>query len=247
MSISQKFLKIFCSAFLALFLASCGSAQVHAPVYSNNQIKGYSSNSHIVRFSDTLYSIAWQRGVDVRDLAKWNGIASPYIIYKGQTLTLLAKITTLKRPKVQLNNHKKATNKQLVRAQTSSKSLNVLKLNWQWPIQVRKLVKGAVQSGVVLLGKPGELVRSSEKGKVVYAGNGLKGYGNLLIIMHSGEFLTAYGYNKRLLVDEGSFVKKGQAIAEIGTDNKKRRTLFFEMRRHGKTISVVKHMPKFRG
>ncbi len=106
--------------------------------------------------------------------------------------------------------------------------------------------RGALQSGVLLIGKSRELVRSSEGGKVVYAGNGLKGYGNLLIIMHDNEFLTAYGYNKRLLVKEGSVVKKGQAIAEIGIDNKKRRILFFEMRRYGKTISVVKYMPKFR-
>jgi len=98
---------------------------------------------------------------------------------------------------------------------------------------------------VILIGSPGELVRSSESGKVVYAGNGLKGYGNLLIIMHNEEFLTAYGYNKRLLVDEGSVVKKGQAIAEIGKDSKQRQILFFELRRHGKAVTISQYLPKY--
>jgi lipoprotein NlpD len=100
-----------------------------------------------------------------------------------------------------------------------------------------------VKTGVTLVGKAGELVRSSESGKVVYAGDGLKGYGNLLIVKHRDEFLTAYGYNKRLLVKEGSVVKKGQAIAEIGKDNKNRPALFFEIRRRGKAVSVTEYMP----
>jgi lipoprotein NlpD len=200
----------------------------------------------VVRLGDTLYSIAWQRDKNFRDLAKWNNISPPYTIYKGQKLTLIAKKKTVKPPRSLPAKSKKTISKQHVIKTTSSKRSPRLKLTWQWPIKVRKLERGALQSGVLLIGKSRELVRSSEGGKVVYAGNGLKGYGNLLIIMHDNEFLTAYGYNKRLLVKEGSVVKKGQAIAEIGIDNKKRRILFFEMRRYGKTISVVKYMPKFR-
>jgi len=197
-----------------------------------------------VRSGDTLYSIAWQIGKDYRDLAKWNGISRPYTIYTGQrlrlTATRYAKKSTVKAPV----KNKKTHIKQKITKKTSNLSQNNVQLSWQWPIKVKKIEKGFVSTGSVLVGTAGELVRSSEAGKVVYAGSGLKGYGNLLIVKHNEEFLTAYGYNKRLLVKEGSVVKKAQAIAEIGIDNKKRHVLFFELRRYGKAVSVTKYLPK---
>lgn len=227
------------------FLVSCSSSRIHAPVYSNHTpAKATSSKVHIVRTGDTLYSIAWQNGKDYRSLANWNNISVPYTIYKGQKLTLVANKSIIKKKKVSPSVRKKVLTKQKITKNTSNNYQKRLKLGWQWPIKVKKLEKGLLKSGVILVGKAKELVRSSEGGKVVYAGNGLKGYGNLLIVMHNDEYLTAYGYNKRLLVNEGSVVKKGQAIAEIGIDNKKRRVLFFEMRRHGKAVTVTKYLPK---
>jgi lipoprotein NlpD len=201
----------------------------------------------VVRLGDSLYSIAWQRSKNFKELAAWNNIRAPYTIYKGQKLTLVAQKTQRKSwnkatPSIVFKSKKTHAKQKLTRP-TSYNNKSKLKLNWQWPINVMKIEKNSVQSGVILFGKPGELVRSSEAGKVVYAGNGLKGYGNLLIIMHDNEFLTAYGYNKRLLVKEGSVVKKGQAIAQIGVDNKKRQILFFEIRQHGQTVSVAKYLP----
>ena len=229
---------------LSFILVSCSSNQIHAPVHRySNPAKTSSAKSHLVRTGDTLYSIAWQNGRDYKSLAKWNGISWPYTIYKGQKLTLVARKVTINKKQTTPLARKKTYKKHKVANQYKNK----LKLVWQWPIKVRKLEKGFVKSGVVLVGKSGELVRSSEGGEVVYAGNGLKGYGNLLIIMHNNEYLTAYGYNKRLLVKEGSIVAKGQAIAEIGVDIKKRRVLFFEIRRHGKAVSVTKYLPKLGG
>lgn len=201
----------------------------------------------MVGTGDTLYSIAWVNGKDYKELARWNNIAWPYTIYKGQKLSLLATKRVTKKASASKKIRKTPSVKKKITRRTSSNYKKGLKLAWQWPITVKKLEKGGAQSGVVLVGKSGELVRSSEGGKVVYAGNGLKGYGNLLIVMHNSEFLTAYGYNKRLLVEEGSVVKKGQAIAEIGNDNKKRHVLFFEMRKHGKAVSVTKYLPRLRG
>ncbi len=229
---------------LSFILVSCSSGQIHAPVHRySNPAKTSSAKSHLVRTGDTLYSIAWQNGRDYKSLAKWNGISWPYTIYKGQKLTLVAAKPSINKKQAATQERKKTYKKQKVAKQYQNK----LKLVWQWPIKVRKLENGFVKSGVVLVGKSGELVRSSERGKVVYAGNGLKGYGNLLIVMHNNEYLTAYGYNKRLLVKEGSIVAKGQAIAEIGVDIKKRRVLFFEIRRHGKAVSVTKYLPKLGG
>lgn len=235
---------------LTVFLVSCGSPKLYAPVLTNNQVKDRSSTTHTVRLRDTLYSIAWQEGKDYRQLAKLNNIQPPYTIYKGQKLLLVAKKVNksrLEKPiRPRLHKAESPRIKEKVIKKALYKNKSGLKLNWQWPISVRKLEKNSVKSGVVLLGEHGELVRSSEAGKVVYAGNGLKGYGNLVIIMHDKDFLTAYGYNKQLLIKEGSVVKKGQAIAEIGLDNKKRRVLFFEMRQHGKAVSVTQYLPRIK-
>jgi len=254
----KSFFKVTAFLLAGFFLASCSSPQIYAPVFNNhNPHKNNTSSRHIVREGDTLYSIAWQNNRDYKELAKWNGIAHPYTIHKGQKISLLAKRIRKKAPSKKILAVKKYSSKKKVskkreikqasRKETSKHSKNNLKLSWRWPIKVMKLENGPVKSGVVLVGSVGELIRSSEKGKVVYAGDGLKGYGNLLIIMHRNEFLTAYGYNKRLLVKEGSVVGKGQAIAEIGRDNQKRQVLFFEMRQHGKAVRVKKYLPKLRG
>ena len=235
-------------------IISCSTSNIYAPVGSNRHSVKPSATSHIVQRGDTLYSIAWQIGRDYKELARWNGINHPYTIYKGQKLTLVATKVSKKSVvsnKVSKKNDvskayssNKTVKKQRITATTSNNYQKELKLSWQWPIQVRELEKGMVKTGVTLVGKAGELVHSSESGKVVYAGDGLKGYGNLLIVKHRDEFLTAYGYNKRLLVKEGSIVKKGQAIAEIGKDNKNRPALFFEIRRQGKAVSVTEYLPK---
>ncbi|PHS71277.1 MAG: peptidase M23 [Cycloclasticus sp.] len=239
---------IYLTPLLLLLLAvlvSCSSTQQYAPVYSDkNWAKNTSATKHVVRLGDTLYSIAWQTGKDYKKIATWNNISWPYTIYKGQTLSLVARKSAYKVTQKKAVKRQKTVKKQKITKKTSNISKKEVQLTWQWPIKVKKLEKGLVNTGLILVGSTGELVRSSERGKVVYAGNGLKGYGNLLIIKHDEEFLTAYGYNKRLLVKEGSVVKKGQAIAEIGIDKKKRRVLFFEIRQHGKALSVTKYMPK---
>jgi lipoprotein NlpD len=228
-----------------LFLVSCGSAKVYAPVSHQYSSIKPNSTAHIVRRGDTLYSIAWQLRRDYREIARWNNIRPPYTIYTGQELTLIAPYHAAKKRNRTVIKSTKTVKKQQLTKKSSSNNKKTLKLSWAWPINVRQVEKDRANSGVILIGSPGELVRSSESGNVVYAGNGLKGYGNLLIIMHNEEFLTAYGYNKRLLVDEGSVVKKGQAIAEIGKDSKQRPILFFELRRHGKAVTISQYLPKY--
>jgi len=229
-------------------LVSCSRSNIYAPVYNkHNPVKTATPGLHIVRAGDTLYSIAWQNGQDYKLLAKWNNISWPYTIYAGQQLALTGHGLIKKKETRSPVQIKKNHTKQKIIKNTSTNYQKKLKLKWQWPISVKRLKNGTVKSGVILYGSPKELVRSSESGKVVYAGSGLKGYGNLLIIKHDDEYLTAYGYNRTLLVNEGDIVKKGQAIAEIGSDNEGRKALFFEMRRHGKAVSVVKYLPRLRG
>ncbi len=226
---------------------SCSTGQVMAPVYKGHSSVKINTTTYRVQAGDTLYSIAWQSAHDYKDIARWNGVAKPYTIYAGQVISLKPlKKTYLPRKKRQIT-VKKSLKKQNVTKTNSNKTNKGLKLIWQWPIEFTSLDKGVIKTGVVLRAKAGGLVRSSERGKVVYAGNGLKGYGNLVIVLHKNDFLTAYGYNKRLLVREGSYVKKGQAIAEVGIDSMNRYVLFFELRQHGKAVSVAKYFPRYRG
>ncbi len=95
-----------------------------------------------------------------------------------------------------------------------------------------------------IAGKLGQPVMAAASGKVVYSGNGLIGYGNLVIIKHDTHYLSAYGHNRRLLVKEGGEVKQGEKIAEMGDSGKEGVVLHFEIRRDGKPIDPLRYLPK---
>ncbi len=120
-------------------------------------------------------------------------------------------------------------------------------INWHWP------TKGTVRStfgpnsgrkGLDIAGKLGQPVLAAAAGTVVYSGNGLIGYGNLVIIKHDAHYLSAYGHNRRLLVKEGSEVKQGAKIAEMGDSGKEGVVLHFEIRRDGKPVDPLRYLPK---
>ena len=100
------------------------------------------------------------------------------------------------------------------------------------------------KKGLEIAGRLGQIVRSAADGRVVYSGNGLIGYGNLVIVKHNDEFLSAYGYNRRLLVQEGDQVKTGQGIAEMGLGKNREAVLYFEIRRNGKPVDPMIYLPR---
>jgi lipoprotein NlpD len=125
---------------------------------------------------------------------------------------------------------------------------NKYPFKWQWPAR-GKLIRGYQSSGTVhrgidLKGKLGEPVYAANSGVVVYAGSGLKGYGNLLIIKHNEYYLSAYGHNSELLVSEGENVKSGQQIAKIGDTGTNEFKLHFEIRRDGKPVDPTGLLPR---
>lgn len=122
----------------------------------------------------------------------------------------------------------------------------VLKLNFQWPLtgKVLKQFSQSNNKGIDIAGKTGQSVAAAETGKVVYSGQGLLGYGNLLIIKHNDSYLSAYANNSRLLVTEGDVVNKGQAIAEVGQIGSKRASLHFEIRKNGKPVNPLAFLSK---
>ena len=101
----------------------------------------------------------------------------------------------------------------------------------------------AKNKGLDISGKAGDAVIASADGRVVYAGAGLRGYGNLIILKHNNTFLTAYAHNQTLLVKEDQSVKKGQKIAEMGNSDADRVKLHFEIRRQGKPVDPAKYLP----
>jgi lipoprotein NlpD len=120
------------------------------------------------------------------------------------------------------------------------------KLDWVWPA-TGKLVTGfsdtANLKGIDIAGKAGQPVLASAAGKVVYAGTGLRGYGKLIIIKHSNNYLSAYAHNKEILVKEGQQVQRGQRIAEMGSTDADQVKLHFEIRRLGKPMDPLKYLP----
>ncbi|HEZ1390245.1 TPA: peptidoglycan DD-metalloendopeptidase family protein [Neisseria meningitidis] len=109
---------------------------------------------------------------------------------------------------------------------------------WQRPTQGKVVADfGGNNKGVDIAGNAGQPVLAAADGKVVYAGSGLRGYGNLVIIQHNSSFLTAYGHNQKLLVGEGQQVKRGQQVALMGNTDASRTQLHFEVRQNGKPVN----------
>ncbi|MFT4066851.1 peptidoglycan DD-metalloendopeptidase family protein [Paraburkholderia sp.] len=114
-----------------------------------------------------------------------------------------------------------------------------------WPVRgpLLNTFNDTTNKGVNIGGSVGEAVKASADGRVVYAGNGLRGYGNLIIIKHDATYLTAYAHNRTLMVKEGDAVTKGQKIAEMGNSDSDRVMLHFEVRRQGKPVDPLKYLP----
>lgn len=120
--------------------------------------------------------------------------------------------------------------------------------NWRWPVQGRVLrafgASTGLNQGIDISGNLGDSVQAAAPGQVVYAGSGLRGYGNLVILKHNDTYLSAYAHNRRLQVSEGDVVKAGETIAEMGSSGTEKVKLYFEIRRDGKPVDPIRHLPK---
>jgi len=120
--------------------------------------------------------------------------------------------------------------------------------SWIWPVNGKIInhfsAKSNQSKGVDIAAKLGEPVRATAKGRVVYSGNGLRGYGQLVIIKHNDNYLSAYAHNNKLHVEEDEFVKAGQRIADLGSSDSDREKLHFEIRYKGKPVDPLNYLPK---
>jgi lipoprotein NlpD len=203
---------------------------------------------HRVQPGETLYSISWRYGLDYREVAGWNHIQSPYTIYNGQLLRVTppagsrreeetASAAPLSRaaPVIQ------GSAAPLIRPPPTASAATPIR--WQWPVQGRLIQTfsetSLVRKGIDIGGKSGQPIRAAAAGSVVYAGSGLLNYGKLIILKHDDNYLSAYAYNRALLVKEGDTVAAGQHIADMGNKASGDAMLHFEISACG--ASIIQH------
>ena len=225
---------------------------------------------HFVEPGETLYSISWAYGHDYHDVARWNHIAPPYIVRRGQRIRVAAPAPVATHRGVEVNQTNKtltsspsarvvnkgsishADNQGVTRYPADSQNGSYLEpkiLTWQWPVKGGKVVRSFDRNdpgkqGLDVAGHEGQAIFCAEAGQVVYSGGGLNRYGKLIIIKHNETYLSAYAHNKSLLVKEGDVLKSGQKIAEMGNTGSSAVELHFEIRRNGKPVNPLLYLPK---
>lgn len=215
---------------------------------------------YAVRPGDTIRRIAAETGQRWQDIASWNGLPNPDQIEVGQVLRVIPPAASavaaapaaapVSAPPPAVTPAAPAAS---AAARPAAPTASVAPaaaggdedVGWIWPAQ-GSLIAGfdeAKNKGLDIAGKAGDPVLAAADGRVVYAGAGLRGYGNLIILKHNNTYLTAYAHNQALLVKEDQSVQKGQKIAEMGNSDADRVKLHFEIRRQGKPVDPARYLP----
>jgi lipoprotein NlpD len=235
--------------------ATVGDASKTLPGQENAGKPGYVT----VKPGDTLIRIGLEAGQNWRDIARWNAIDNPNVLEVGQVLRVVPPgidptapatrgVVTGRveprpldaRPAAGPASAASAAAPSVAPGRDSDDDIN-----WAWPSGSAVAVPfdETRTKGLVFTGKAGDPVLAAADGRVVYAGSGLRGYGNLVIVKHNNTFLSAYAHNQTLLVKEDQVVRRGQKIAEMGSSDAERVQLHFEIRRLGKPIDPARLLP----
>ncbi|NJN48375.1 MAG: peptidoglycan DD-metalloendopeptidase family protein, partial [Candidatus Competibacteraceae bacterium] len=235
----------------AVLIAGCAGTSSWGPS-ADQEIPA----SYRVKRGDTLSTIAMRYDLDYKDLADWNQLDSPDLIYAGQRLRLVppgAPNTTTSSTSAQRRTPPtqptrdpplvRTTVQQPTGLHSNTTKRVVGRLTWLWPTDGEVLRRYQPElpggKGIQIGGLAGQPVRAAASGQVVYSGSGLPGYGRLIIVKHSGQLLSAYGYLGEILVKEGEDVTSGQSIAVLGIGRENRPMLHFEIRRNGQPVNPL--------
>lgn len=259
---------------IIFLLSACGARKAPAPISNISNLPNYqvrtkgslAGDTYIVKSGETLYSIAWRSGIDFRHLARINKINKPYQIFPGQTLTLqaaaklVASSTGSEKSNANQKIHKKTIankkSEEYGKTQQDQKDIKQLKKDpfpskvrrWRYPSKGNIIegysTKENGHNGFDFGGKSGDPIIAAADGKIVYAGGALRGYGNLVIVKHNDDYLSAYAHNRKITVKENDWVKAGQVIAEMGDTGTDRVKLHFEIRYRGRSVNPSKYLPK---
>ncbi len=249
----------------AAWISGCGELQ---PLNVEGNMIDYR-----VSAGDTLYSIAWRYGYDHQEVAAWNNISPPFIIHPGDHIYLIPPGREVRTDLPQAGgtttpsqvtengadiegnsgtNTTRPSSAAVVstlrsKVESTYQRIRGSAVHWAWPT-TGKILNGYSPSkgkkGLDIGGSMGQQIRAAAGGTVVYSGSGLLGYGKLIIIKHNDSYLSAYGHNRTLLVEEGKTVKQGELIAEMGDSGKEGIMLHFEIRRNGKPVDPMSYLPR---
>jgi lipoprotein NlpD len=269
----SRFLLIICSFSGILFQVGCATRTSPAPVVDRStggkSQEPVAPGYYRVKRGDTLLRIALDHGQSYKDIAEWNNLADANQIEVDQVIRVTpAKGSKAVSQKIEVkqepieNKTKELSKNKVISDKTPEKNAKLasedskieknksealsesgIKLSWPSKGDVLERFDEVKNKGIDIAGKSGDPVLSAAEGKVVYAGNSLRGYGNLVIVKHDNTFLTAYAHNKSLLVKEGDLVKKSQKIAEMGDTDATRVKLHFELRKNGKPVDPIDYLP----
>ena len=239
----KSLIQIIYLVIIACAITSCGTTSESV----QNTTGG--SGRYTVKKSDTLYSIAWRYGLDYHQLAQWNQIGKDFIIHPGRRLILVEpKKTTLLAGNTKASKSVKTTGLSKQKKTSEAVKNKNTSVKWRWPSSGKIINTFAAnkldRKGIDIAGKLGQSVHAVANGKVVYSGNGLAGYGNLIIIKHNDTYLSAYAYNQQRLVKEGMMVKAGMVISKMGQHPNGSTRLHFEIRKNGKPVDPLKYLPR---
>jgi murein DD-endopeptidase MepM/ murein hydrolase activator NlpD len=225
--------RLACASLLAV-LAACGSAPVAPGFYR-------------VERGDTLSKVARSNRQSVQSIVRWNNLPNPDSIEVGQVLRVAppgGAASTSGAVRSSGSASASATPR-AVPAESAPPVAPAPTISLVWPADgtVFRRFDGGNSKGIDISAAAGTPVVAAAPGTVVYAGSGLRGYGNLLILKHNGEYLTAYAHNRALLVKEGESVNRGEKIAEMGDTDTDRVMLHFELRYQGRSIDPSRALP----
>lgn len=217
------------------------------------------SSFHIVEKGETLYSISRMYKTDIFTISRINNIINVNAIYEGQSLRINKYLVKNKSTKKGLKNKKIKKQKKKSFSQTASKKSKIsktklsnntiIKSKFIWPVKGKLISKygksseGFFNDGINIDSKLNQNVMASSDGKVIYSGNEIPGYGNLVLIKHSSNWITAYAHLNKVLIEKGEKVKKGEKIGLVGTTgNVSKPQLHFEIRKGKNAVNPLKYL-----
>ena len=235
----SKFLILLC----CFFISACEERAGLAPVYdARDNMKSSMPLTYRVQRYETLYAIAFRYDQDYRTLASLNGLYPPYALQAGQVIYL-------KLPPVQVPKPIYHALPRVSRPMTPITPAVIKSFHFRWPTTQRRILASFSpergRKGFDILGHSGAKIYASYDGVVAYAGDGLSGYGHMIIIKHNDKFLTAYAHNKRNLVREGQKVYTGQVIAEMGMLDRQHFGVHYEIRQWGKPVNPSRFLSTY--
>ena len=227
---------------IIMLLSACSDDSVLPPVVNGWYQRGAASNFYVVRSDDTIYSISFAFGLDYRDLVAANHLSPPYRLTSGERLKMTHRPEYRRQEPMEKPiqySHKKI----ILHAEAEHRDFYASESGWRRPASGRLLQKFTRspegRPGISIGGRLGEPIRAASNGIVVYSGDGVRGYGNLIIVKKNDQYLSAYAFNQRNLVNVGDHVHAGQVIARMGKNDAGRSLLYFEIRYNGVPVDPM--------